>query len=138
MYTCPTPSAIKTARLTERVRLLLDELQLLVWEGARRGLHFRFRLVGFLHVLLVRSTGDVVVRLLSREIQHQGVGLVSYGNGAGPLGPRLPVYLHRHHGALQDQLMLGNSQTSVSPNSVQEGASPKDHPQPLHPPVSHF
>lgn len=46
----------------------------------------------------------VIVRLLGAVVQHEGLGLVSDGDGAGALGPRLPVHLHGHRGALEDQL----------------------------------
>lgn len=46
----------------------------------------------------------VVVRLLGAVIQHEGLGLVGDGDGAGALGPRLPIHLHGHLGALQHQL----------------------------------
>lgn len=79
-------------------------------KDARLGLHFHIHLVGFSYVLLIRSTGDVIVRLFPREVQHQGMRLVSYGDRAGPLGPRLSVDLHWHHGTLQDQLVSGNKE----------------------------
>lgn len=46
----------------------------------------------------------VVVRLLGAVIQHEGLGLMGDGDGAGTLGPRLPVHLHGHLGALEHQL----------------------------------
>lgn len=46
----------------------------------------------------------VVVRLLGAVIQHEGLGLMGDGDGAGTLGPRLPVHLHGHLGAFEHQL----------------------------------
>lgn len=57
--------------------------------------------------LRLRGAGAVVVvvvRLLGAVVQHEGLGLVGDGDGAGTLGPRLPVHLHRHRGALEEQL----------------------------------
>lgn len=56
--------------------------------------------------LCLRGAGLVVVivRLLGAVIQHEGLGLMGDGDGAGTLGPRLPVHLHGHLGALEHQL----------------------------------
>lgn len=83
-------------------------MHLRVCEDSILSVQFLIQLLSFLHVLLIRSTRDVIIRLFSGEIQHQRVRLVSDGDGAGPLGPGLPVHLHRHHRALQDQLRSGN------------------------------
>lgn len=56
--------------------------------------------------LRLRGAGSIVVivRLLCAVIQHEGLGLMGDGDGAGTLGPRLPVHLHGHLGALEKQL----------------------------------
>lgn len=56
--------------------------------------------------LRLRGAGSIVVivRLLCTVIQHEGLGLMGDGDGAGTLGPRLPVHLHGHLGALEKQL----------------------------------
>lgn len=56
--------------------------------------------------LRLRGAGFVlvVVRLLGAVVQHQRLGLVGDGDGAGALRPRLAVHLHGHRGALQNQL----------------------------------
>lgn len=56
--------------------------------------------------LSVRGAGFVVivVRLLGAVVQHEGLGFMGDGDGAGALGPRLPVHLHGHLGALQNEL----------------------------------
>ena len=55
--------------------------------------------------LRLRGAGFVVVvGLLGAVVQHEGLGLVGDGDGAGTLGPRLSVHLHGHLGALQNQL----------------------------------
>lgn len=56
--------------------------------------------------LRLRGAGLVVVFvcLLCTVVQHEGLGLVSDGDGAGSLSPRLPVDLHGHGGAFQNQL----------------------------------
>lgn len=46
----------------------------------------------------------VVIRLLCAVVEHESLGLMGDGDGAGALGPRLPVHLHRHLGALKNQL----------------------------------
>lgn len=46
----------------------------------------------------------IVVRLLGAVVEHERLGLVGDGDSAGALGPRLPVHLHGHRGALEDQL----------------------------------
>lgn len=46
----------------------------------------------------------VIVRLLSAVVQHEGLGLMGDGDGAGTLCPRLPVHLHGHLGALEKKL----------------------------------
>lgn len=55
-------------------------------------------------VSLWQAGGIIIICLLPRVVQHQGVGLVGDGDSAGPLRPGLPIHLHRHLGALQDQL----------------------------------
>lgn len=56
--------------------------------------------------LCLRGAGFVVVivRLLGAVVQHEGLGLMGDGDRAGTLGPRLPVHLHGHLGALENQL----------------------------------
>lgn len=62
-------------------------------------------------MVLLRQAGGIIVRLLPRVVQHQRVRLVSDGDSAGPLRPGLPVHLHRHLGALQDQLVPNTTQS---------------------------
>lgn len=56
--------------------------------------------------LRLRGTGFVVVivRLFCTVIQHEDLGLMGDSDGAGTLGPRLPVHLHGHLGTLENQL----------------------------------
>lgn len=56
--------------------------------------------------LCLRGAGFVIVIicLLGAVVQHEGLGLMSDGDGAGTLGPRLSVHLHGHLGALENQL----------------------------------
>ena len=55
----------------------------------------------------------VIVRLLGAVVQHEGLGLVGDGDGAGTLGPRLPVHLHGHLGALENQLERNREQQTL-------------------------
>lgn len=75
-----------------------------VWCGIPPNLYIFIRL--FSHMVLLRHAGSFVICLFTRVIQHQCVCLMSDGNSAGPLSPRLSIHLHRHLGTLQDQLVL--------------------------------
>ena len=117
-----TPGDIKTKRSIASFCFRVN-MHLRVREDSVLSVHFLIQLLSFLRVLLIGSTGDVVVRLFSGEIQHERARLVRYGDSAGPLGPGLPIHLHRHHGALQNPLQCGNEELEQSPSRNSSGRS---------------
>lgn len=67
MYTHYTTGEIKTKLLIENFYVWMNTY-LLVCENSTVSFHFLIQLLSVLDVLLIRSTGDVIIRLLAREI----------------------------------------------------------------------
>lgn len=67
MYTHYTTDEMKT-KLDDREVLLWRNMHLLICEDSVLSSHFLIHLLSFLRVLWIRSTRDVIICLLSREI----------------------------------------------------------------------
>ena len=65
----------------------------------------------------------IIICLLGAVVQHEGLGLMGDGDGAGTLSPRLPVHLHGHLGALKDQLEREESSVMVISATISTSVS---------------